>query len=103
MPDTDEYSRVAIVVDDLPPYRQLAEAIWGVGVDFDSDGDSSHPDATGWRELTLTLRPHDADRLDIDPMEGATDTIRLRATSQVLLGRAIAFLESTGSIRIVER
>lgn len=99
MSDTGEYTYVAAVVGDLPPYWQVAEALWGTGVDFDSDGDAAHRNATDWRELTIALRPHCNDRLEIDAMEGSHDMILLRASSQEILRRAVAFLEGTRSIR----
>ena len=39
-----------------PPFYELAQHLWGVGCDVDSDGNSSNPDATDWTELTIRLR-----------------------------------------------
>lgn len=83
----------------MPPFHQVAEAIWGPGIDFDSDGDASSPSDTNWRELTVTLRPDYEQRLNIDPSGGDRDTVVFRATSQEVLERALRFLESVGALQ----
>lgn len=56
-----------------PAYYKVAEHLWGPGCNFDSDGNSGHPDATDWTELTVTRRTaeweqdEEAERVDIDP------------------------------------
>lgn len=102
MSNNGDHRRIAKVIGDMPPYRLVAEAIWGIGVDFDSDGDSAYPDAADWRELTVSLRPDSIERLDIDPLDGDREKILLKATSQPILDRAIAFLEAQGSIATAE-
>jgi len=56
MKHSDDYIQAAEVIGNLPPFYRVAEAIRGCGVDFDSDGDSSTPEDTNWRELTLTQK-----------------------------------------------
>lgn len=97
-----QYARAAKVTGKMPPYHRVAEAIWGGGADFDSDGDSSNPEDSGWRELTLILRPGYDQRLDIDPIEDDRETVVLRATSRDVLERAVNFLESVGALTIVD-
>lgn len=82
----------------MPPFYEIAEAIWGGGVDIDSDGDSSHPEDTTWRELTVILRSDCDQRLDIDPTEKDRDIVILRATSQEILEQALDFLEGVGAL-----
>lgn len=60
-----------------PAYYKVAEYLWGADCDFDSDGDSDHPEATEWTELTVTLRAapaeqdNGAERVDIDAVRGS--------------------------------
>ena len=102
MKNSEEYIQIAMVIGRMPPYYRVAEAIWGCGVDFDSDGDSSTPEDTNWRELTITLRPGYEQRLDIDPSEHDRDRLVLRATSREVLEEACGFLESVGAIQRIE-
>ena len=98
MPDEPTCTMKAKVVGNMPPYYAVAEAIWGRGVDVDSDGDSSTPDATDWRELTFILRPDYEERLDIDPTSEDPDVVVIQATSQDILDRTFKFLEGVGAI-----
>ena len=98
-----EHFRKAKVIGNMPPFYEVAEAIWGRGVDIDSDGDSSHPEDTNWRELTVTLRPDCDQRLDIDPTEKDRDIVFLRATSHEILERALDFLEGVGALARADR
>jgi len=86
------------VVAPMPPYYRIAFAVWGEGADFDSDGDSSDPDSTKWRELTISLRPDYRERLDIDPQEHDEDLLVMKATSHELLVSAYNFLLSQNSV-----
>lgn len=86
-----------------PPYSQVAERLWGQGCDFDSDGDSSEPEATDWTELTVTLRgklwEQDADveeRVDIDPIDGGGPLVlAIKSDSETLARRTAEFLHAT--------
>lgn len=49
-----------------PRFTDVAEHLWGRGVDFDSDGDSASPDGSEWTELTVERRQGPAERVDID-------------------------------------
>ena len=76
-----------------PPYSAVAEHVWGAGCDFDSDGDSSIPDAPDWTELTVILRSDEGQRIDIDPVEGARPlTLWIRSENEDLAKKAAKFL-----------
>lgn len=90
----------AEVIGPMPPYYEVAEAIWGPKPSIDSDGDSEVPESTKWRELTLTLRPAYVERLDIDPLEHNNDELYIRATSKEILDRATSFLLNHRSIQL---
>ncbi len=60
-----------------PPYSKVADHLWGSGCNFDSDGNSDHPETTDWTELTVTLRAPPwqqgvgtDERVDVDPLGG---------------------------------
>lgn len=75
-----------------PPYPEVAEALWG-DRDFDSDGDSSSPDAADWTELTLSLRPDCAERIDIDPLPRTSRLVLcIKSEREHLAKRAANFL-----------
>lgn len=97
------YILVVKVCGMLPPFSEVAYAIWGDDVDFDSDGDSINPDSTTWRELSIILRPDYEERLDIDPISDDKDTIKIVATSQQVLDAAYKFLYEYGSIECVTK
>ncbi|KQU08366.1 hypothetical protein ASG68_22510 [Rhizobium sp. Leaf453] len=80
-------------VGQRPPYYEVAEHLWGVGCNIDSDGNSSTPDATDWTELTLSLRPDNSQRVDIDPIitEGLLN-LSIKAEIEDLAHRAALFL-----------
>ncbi len=97
--ERDEFVKRARVIGPMPLFVKVAEALWGVGVDYDSDGDSSFPEDTNWRELTVILRPDYDERVDIDPDGDDRNSIILRSDSQVLLTRTLNFLVSCGAVR----
>lgn len=76
-----------------PPYYALAEHVWGLGCDIDSDGNSSTPDATDWTELTIRLRSKAEERIDVDPV-GSTEplVLSIRSENGELAHRAAVFL-----------
>jgi hypothetical protein len=85
------------VVGPMPPFYKIAEALWGSGTDYDSDGDSETPDSTNWTELTLTNRQDIKQRIDIDPSE-KPDHIFLRGSSENLVVRVQEILREYGAI-----
>ena len=95
----DNHCQTVAVVGPLPPFGEVAEALWGANCDVDADGDSDIPESTTWRELTLILRPAYLERIDIDPTDYDRDTIKICATSEQLLSKTVSFLSSHGSIR----
>ena len=92
--------RIAEVIGSMPPYYEVAYALWGRGVDFDSDGDSNNPESTAWREFAVIRRPENQERVDIDPLPNDVDTLNIRASSPDLLDRACAYLVSVGAVKI---
>jgi hypothetical protein len=77
-----------------PPYALVAEHLWGVGCDFDSDGDSLTPDSTDWTELTVELRSGDAKgaRVDVDPIDGPSLVLWIRSEDATIAEGAAAYL-----------
>jgi hypothetical protein len=75
-----------------PPFYDLAQHLWGIGCNVDSDGNSSSPDATDWTELTLRSRSNDNARIDVDPV-GHTEllVLSIRSENEELASRAAMF------------
>ena len=69
-----------------PPFPAVAEHLWGVGVNFDSDGDSSTFEDPNWTELTLIRRDGTGERIDIDP--GGEEPSTLQVVSELRPGAA---------------
>ena len=92
----------AKVIGQMPPYYQVADALWGEGADVDSDGDSATPESTDWRELTLILRPSYDLRIDIDPSPDDRNVVELRSESPELLDQTLAYLEKCGSVARID-
>lgn len=86
------------VIDKMPPFYKIADALWGVGANIDSDGNSVAPDSTDWTELTLILRSDETQRIDIDPIEESND-LMLRSESSDLLHKALSYLKNYGAIK----
>lgn len=74
-----------------PPFFAVAKYLWGE-VDFDSDGNSQHPDDTTWTELTITRCPSETGRVDIDPVSEAPLVLKVVSSSSALAERAARFL-----------
>lgn len=75
-----------------PPFYEVAQALWG-NADFDSDGDSDTPDAVDWTELTLSRRPDEVERVDVDPVGGAGPLVLcIKSENAELTRRAADFL-----------
>lgn len=92
------FKKEMYIIGDMPPFVKIAYALWGENVNFDSDGDSTTPDATDWRELTLIRRPECDERLDIDPIQEDSEKVLLQASSEHVLLTAIEYLIKYGSI-----
>lgn len=82
-----------------PPYYQVAEHLWGSGCKFDSDGNSDHPNATDWTELTVTRRPApneqdfaETERVDIDPVGARPLVLAIASDNANLARKAAEFL-----------
>ena len=84
-----------------PPYYQVAEHLWGADCTFDSDGNSAHPEATDWTELTVTLRSNsweqdlqEPQRVDVDQVqEGAPLVLAIESDDENLARRVAEFLQ----------
>lgn len=85
------------LVGKMPPYYDIAEFLWGKGVDIDSDGNSEHPNSVVWNELTLILRSDDSQRVDIDPAEDGY--INIGSEDKKLLDSVVSYLQSYGTIK----
>jgi hypothetical protein len=86
-----------------PPYYLVAEHLWGAA-DVDSDGNSTDRDATDWTELTLILRPHFRERIDVDPVKGAEPlTLLIKSEDRSLAQKAAAFLLAQAGGRLADQ
>jgi len=75
-----------------PPIVRVAEHLWGVGVDFDSDGNSSQPNDTLWTELTLQRRPSYDQRVDVDPTSQDPLVLRVASDDAILTYKVANYL-----------
>ena len=87
-----DYSLQIVAPGPRPPYFQVAEHLWGVGCDFDSDGDSSTPGDRQWTELTVCLRSSPEQRIDIDPLSNDPLVLLVRSSDQSLCQQAAEFI-----------
>ena len=71
-----------------PPFGSVAEHLWGSGVDFDSDGNSSTPGDTSWTEFTIQRRPRYDERIAIDPISENPLVLKVMSSSSGLVERA---------------
>jgi hypothetical protein len=79
-----------------PAYNLLAEHLWGVGCDIDSDGNSDTPEDNEWTELSLFLRGAPAfEQVDIDPISESPLVLKIQSPSQVLCERVAHYLANT--------
>ena len=85
------------LVGKMPPYYDIAEFLWGKGVDIDSDGNSEHPSSIDWNELTIILRSDESQRVDIDPAEDGY--IKIESEDKELLSRVVSYLQRHGTIK----
>lgn len=81
-----------------PAVPRIAEHLWGVGCDFDADGNGHSHEADDWTELTMVLRGGTpADRVDVDPVSIHPLVLKIRSASPQVLEKAAKFLaECTG-------
>lgn len=86
-----------------PPFATVAEHLWGGGVDFDSDGDSSSSTDQHWKQLTVERRAPPRERVDIDPVSEMPLVLRVVSSSQILAQRTVEFLRDKTNGQIVER
>jgi hypothetical protein len=86
-----------------PPCAQVAEHLWGAGVDFDSDGDSTSPSDLHWKELTVERRVPPGERIDIDPVSDVPLVLKVVASSQSLARRAAEFLRDRTNGHLIDQ
>ena len=77
-----------------PPFGQVADHLWDVGCDVDSDGNSRSPDDREWTELTVILRSDTEQRVDVDPISNDPLVLRVHSSNQLLCYRAAEFIAS---------
>ena len=77
-----------------PPYYLVAEHLWGVGCNIDSDGNSRTPEDTEWTELTISLRASEAATIEVDPIGTAPLVLAVRSRDKELCQRVAQFLVS---------
>ena len=70
-----------------PPFFRIAEHLWGVGCDVDSDGNSRTPDDCEWTELSLVLRGDVGQRIDVDPVSFEPLVLLVRSPQESLSKR----------------
>jgi hypothetical protein len=75
-----------------PAYYLIAEHLWGLGCNIDSDGNSRTPDDTHWTELTLSLRGKSSVRIDIDPLSIDPLVLAVRSSQESLCRQAAQFI-----------
>lgn len=75
-----------------PPYYRVAEHLWGVGCNIDSDGNSQAPEDTQWTALTVELRGATEQRVDIDPLSTEPLILQVRAPSMQLAQEVAKFI-----------
>ena len=85
-----------------PPFAELAQHLWGVGADFDSDGDSTSDDDRQWKELTVEHRAAPEERVDIDPVADVPLILKVVASSEALARCAAEFLRDRTDGRLIE-
>jgi len=86
---------------DRPPYRRVADHLWGSNANIDSDGNSRTPDGTQWTELSLILRGNDDEaEIHIDPVAVSLLVLKIRSPNVGLAERTAIFLsvQTAGTI-----
>jgi hypothetical protein len=85
-----------------PPYYRVAEHLWGIGCNINSDGNSERPDDTNWTELTIELRGVADQRVDVDPVADEPLILQVRSTSLKLARDAATFIVDSSGGEIQE-
>ena len=96
-----DHSLQIIVSGPRPPYFQVAEHLWGIDCNIDSDGNSVTPEDRQWTELTVCLRSNPEQRVDIDPLSYDPLILVVRSSDQTLCRQTAEFITSVsgGEIR----
>jgi hypothetical protein len=89
-----DHSLQIIAPGPRPPYFQVAEHLWGIGCNIDSDGDSVTPEDRQWTELTVCLRSNPGQRVDIDPISNDPLILVVRSSDQSLCRQTAEFIAS---------
>ncbi len=87
----EKFSLYLIEPGSRPPFSAVAHYLWGKE-DFDSDGNSRHPNDDQWTELTVIRRPTNSERLDIDPVSENPLVLKISSTSSSLARKGAQFL-----------
>ena len=87
------------IIGPMPAYYKIADHIWGVDADIDSDGNSETAESTDWNELTIILRSDREQRIDIETISSKENSLLLCASSKELSESAMRFLREHGSIK----
>lgn len=87
-----------------PPFRQVAEHLWGKNYEIDSEGDS-HPDpkTNAWTWLWMESREHSDQTVNIEPVNHEPElALCISSENQDLALRAATFLqrEAGGELRM---
>ena len=86
-----------------PPFGEIAEHLWGMGVDFDSDGDSTSASDPHWKQLTVERRLPPVERVDINLVSDRPLVLKVVASSQSLARRAAEFLRDKTDGHLVQQ
>jgi len=87
----EEFSLYLIAPGSRPPFPAVARYLWGKD-DFDSDGNSRHPNDDQWTELTIICRSTNSERLDIDPVSENPLVLKISSTSSSLVQKIAQLL-----------
>jgi hypothetical protein len=77
-----------------PEFYLIAEHLWGIGCEIDSDGNSLTPEDREWTELTISLRSSHEDRVDIDQLSVDPLVLVVHSVKAELCKRTVDFIIS---------
>ena len=100
---SERYERRVQANGARPMFSEIAEHLWGTGVDFDSDGDCVSPDDQYWKQLTIERRVPPSERIDIHSVSDTPLVLKVVASSQYLAQPAAEFLRDRTNGRLLER
>lgn len=87
---------------DRPAFSAVADHLWGMGCDIDTDGDSGFPDDHAWTELSLRLRVLNPwQQVHIDPVSTAPLVLAIRSPGERLALQAAQFLQTRAGGELV--